>query len=119
MTHAVHPIDPVTMADWMAARGGGLTAAAWTQEPLAYVGSCATCYEEQILIKGAVAEYGVRGIYICQMCGYAYPYGSNPPPLDRPVAPPSDDDVRQAVSARERLLHAMAAELCEGDHESV
>ena len=119
MKQSIPTIDPMAMADWMAARGGGLTAAAWTQEPLAYVGSCVKCYEEQILIKGTVAEYGVRGIYVCQMCGYAYPYGSNPPPLDRPTISPPDDDVLQAASAREHLLHAIAAELCEGDHESV
>ncbi|NJO82027.1 MAG: hypothetical protein HC828_04010, partial [Blastochloris sp.] len=74
MKRSLRTIDPLTMADWMAARGGGLTAAAWAAQPTAYVGSCAKCYEEQILIKGSVEEYGVRGIYVCQMCAYAYPY---------------------------------------------
>jgi hypothetical protein len=68
--------DPnaVTEAEDEAQCGQGYTAEEWGQMPDSYLGMCEKeCYGPGMMQKGDVWEYGVRGVYVCSGCGYAYP----------------------------------------------
>lgn len=67
--------------DEFAERGGikGYTEEEWDNKPDSYVGDCfKQCYEPRIMTRGDVFEYGIRGVYICSGCGYAYMPGGEP-----------------------------------------
>ena len=62
------------MADKMEQDGFALSQEEWDSKPNEYLGDCVkTCYGPRVMIKGSVAEYGARGVYVCTGCGYAYP----------------------------------------------
>jgi hypothetical protein len=55
----------------------------WDAEPEEYLGYCCKeCYANQTMTKGSVAEFGTRGVYVCDGCGYAYPPGCAPGEAD-------------------------------------
>jgi len=61
-------------AEEEAARGEGFTEEEWESLPDEYVGNChKECYGWRVMRKGGVVEFGVRGVYVCTGCGYAYP----------------------------------------------
>lgn len=64
---------PLEMADWRAEKDEGYTEDEWNKKPDSYLGNCfKECYTPRIMTKGEVLEYGVRGVYVCSGCGYAY-----------------------------------------------
>jgi hypothetical protein len=76
----------ILIADDLAKEGNGYTKEEWDARPEQYVGHCLKqCYSEQVMQKGHVLEFGVRGVYVCMNCGYAYP----------PMCEPCDADLDQ------------------------
>lgn len=72
-------IDFIRMADDSAEKGDGYSKDEWESMPEQYVAECfKECYSNQIMQKGHVLEFGVRGVYVCMGCGYAYPPMSEP-----------------------------------------
>lgn len=68
----------------------GLTASAWAAMPESYWGVCFKgCYVKRELVKGTVEEFGVRGVYVCSGCEYAFPPDCQPekarPPRTTPL----------------------------------
>jgi len=52
----------------------GWTDEEWEAAPMEYLGSCSKgCYGRRVMTKGHEAVFGVRGVYVCSGCGYAYP----------------------------------------------
>jgi hypothetical protein len=74
------PPPPPTLLDMTDAPeqdGHGLSQEEWDDEPDEIIADCIkTCYGRRVMVKGSVYEYGVRGVYVCTGCDYAYPPGA-------------------------------------------
>ena len=71
--------DAIQEADEAAERGEGLTEEEWDVLPDTYIGNCyKLCYGDQMMVKGSVYRFGIRGVYVCSGCSYAYPPGCEP-----------------------------------------
>jgi len=92
-------IKTLEYADKEAESGRGYTDDDWEEKPDNYVGHCyKQCYADRTMIKGSVLEYGVRGVYVCTGCGYAYPPMSEPSesvPYKHDPLPEDDPPERQ------------------------
>ncbi|MHC4397147.1 MAG: DNA N-6-adenine-methyltransferase [Planctomycetota bacterium] len=75
--------SPLEMADDAAGEDLGYTEEEWDKKPHSYMGDCfKQCYAPGLMVKGDVWEYGVRGVYVCSGCGYAYPPMVEPNEVD-------------------------------------
>lgn len=71
----------------MAQEGLGCTEEEWDSLPEEYVGMCEKeCYTYTYMRKGSEIEFGVRGVYVCDRCSYAYPPGCFPDPKSSRLA---------------------------------
>lgn len=53
-----------------------ITQIEWNDMPDSFMAECyKQCYADRVMVKGDEFEFGVRGIYVCSGCGYAYPPG--------------------------------------------
>ena len=69
--------EVIATADAMIEVCGGLGEQEWDALPLAFIDYCdKQCYAERVLAKGSVREFGVRGVYQCSDCGYAWQRGA-------------------------------------------
>lgn len=69
--------DIEKMADNANRRGEGLTSDEWSSRPESVSGYCCKCHSDTVFKKGDVVEFGVRGVYICDNCEYAFPPDCN------------------------------------------
>jgi hypothetical protein len=91
--------NPIELANKMAQDKLGLTEEEWEKRPDSYLGDCyKTCYAPRIMEKGSVYEYGVRGVYVCTGCGYAYP------PLHEPDKAEIDEEL-EFIPDAEKIVH--------------
>jgi hypothetical protein len=75
--------SPFETAEEFSKRGEGYTEEEWNEKPHSYIGDCfKQCYAPGLMVKGDVWEYGVRGVYVCSGCGYAYPPMMEPDEVD-------------------------------------
>ena len=71
----------------MAQEGFGCTEKEWDSLPDQYVGMCIKeCHRYIYMRKGSEIEFGVRGVYVCDRCSYAYPPGCCPDPKSSRLA---------------------------------
>lgn len=66
--------DAFREAEEEAMKGERLNGEEWESLPNKYIGKCdKNCYGWRKMEKVEVVDFGVRGVYVCAVCGYAYP----------------------------------------------